>query len=525
MRSNLGQIWAVVFAMDVPHVAALVAGGAIAAVLLGRWWRHRPLSKLPLTDFEAIYFGSEPVCLVPVPGEVEEYHHSSWEHDFSDAALDSTRARLHRLKTRGTDVADVIVPAVPARELHQAGNATPPTQWPAPLGCVRPLLKVRSHDSTATAVASGVRSALLRADDGKWYRLKGSGNHDEGVVVRKNAGGWCDLRGVAFMHTAARELYWTTRLAAAIECTPSANIALGRFLYSAPNAPFGEIDPNMRPACVVHRTLGDRRLGTHVLAGLHLLLPRLLDDACLRAGSDALRSAFPTRRPDPKDVSTAQLASDHMLARELYWSGIGADVPGLQWDDLPRDHSNCFGNFGSLGGGGGGGQGGAGRAALMVQAPQAAPMPRQWTRTGAEDMSPDWQRRWCAACNELRSLLAGHPHCAQRVLPHLFGTLGRECGRFLRALHAEGVSWGTYQDTMCHDGQWHCNAHSNNFVLLPEATPPGSPSPMIGFVDLDMAFDERTFVCLSSERGDAASHALLLEREFEIGRASCRERV
>lgn len=480
--------------------ASALAGGAIA----GWYWlrrRRQPLSRLPLTDFEAIYFGSELVSLAEVPGDVDSYEHASWAHDFSEPALEITRARLHRLKAHGYDVADVIVPAVPARELHHKGKPMEPKEWPMPI--VRgPYLKVpRIEKSAATAVASGARSALMRADDGKWYRLKGCGNHDEGVVVRENAGGWRDLRGVAFMHTATRELYWTTKLATAIECTPSANVALGRFLYSAPNAPFGEKDPNMRPACVVHQTLGDRRLGTHVLAGLHLLLPCLLDAACLSSGADDLRGAFPAMRPDPRDVSTAQLASDHMLARELFWSGIGADAPGLQWDELPRDAS-CFGCFRK------------GSAALTIRAPQTTPAPRQWTLAGAVGMSPDWQRRWCDACDELGSLLAASPHCASCALPHLFATLGHECGRFLRALHAEGVSWGTYQDTMCHDGQWHCNAHSNNFVLLAQA--PELSAPLVGFLDLDMAFDKETYVSLSEELAkiDGASHALLLEREF-----------
>ena len=270
--------------------------------------RRQPLSRLPLTDFETIYLGSELVSLAEVPGEVDAYEHASWAHDFSESALEITRARLHRLKAHGCDAADVIVPAVPARELHRKGKPMQPKGWPMPM--VRgPYMKVsRLEQSAATAVASGARSALMRADDGKWYRLKGCGNHDKGVVVRENAGGWRDLRGVAFVHTAARELYWTTRLATAIERTPSANIALGRFLYSAPNAPFGDKEPNLRPACVVHQTLGDRRLGTHVLAGLHLLLPCLLDAACLSSGADELRGAFPAMRPDPRGVSTAQLS-------------------------------------------------------------------------------------------------------------------------------------------------------------------------------------------------------------------------
>ena len=41
-------------------------------------------------------------------------------------------------------------------------------------------------------------------------------------------------------------------------------------------------------------------------------------------------------------------------------------------------------------------------------------------------------------------------------------------------------------------------------------------APMVGFLDLDMAFDKETYVSLSDELAmiDGASHALLLEREL-----------
>ena len=55
------------------------------------------------------------------------------------------------------------------------------------------------------------------------------------------------------------------------------------------------------------------------------------------------------------------------------------------------------------------------------------------------------------------------------MLPYLYARIGFECGRFAHLLHRVcGVSWGTYADAMCHDSQLHCNAHSNNMVLVPE---------------------------------------------------------
>jgi hypothetical protein len=54
---------------------------------------------------------------------------------------------------------------------------------------------------------------------------------------------------------------------------PGANGAMGIYHYDTPNQPFG---PAVSvPACIVETTRGDRRLGSHVLAGIELLLPLL----------------------------------------------------------------------------------------------------------------------------------------------------------------------------------------------------------------------------------------------------------
>lgn len=69
------------------------------------------------------------------------------------------------------------------------------------------------------------------------------------------------------------------------------------------------------------------------------------------------------------------------------------------------------------------------------------------------------------------------------------------------------VSWGTYSDAMCYDGQLHCNAHANNMVVLAPQDGKNkaaqAPDQFLAFLDLDMAFGTDdfldTFVMLSVE--------------------------
>ncbi len=61
---------------------------------------------------------------------------------------------------------------------------------------------------------------------------------------------------------------------------------------------------------------------------------------------------------------------------------------------------------------------------------------------------------------------------ADIVPPFLLCTasLGRESGEVLRLLHSHGINWGTYTDLLA----THCNAHSNNFVLIPPGDDDGA---------------------------------------------------
>ena len=65
-----------------------------------------------------------------------------------------------------------------------------------------------------------MRSCIFKVED-RWYRLKGSGNNDEGFIIKQetyNRDGedqfTLTIRGSAWMHTAVRENAMTARLAA-----------------------------------------------------------------------------------------------------------------------------------------------------------------------------------------------------------------------------------------------------------------------------------------------------------------------
>lgn len=268
-------------------------------------------------------------------GETIAYSHDEWGPVSDPPAIRTVLERAGRFGPNN----DIIVPAIPALDIARLADRSdnPDSEdvsvWPAALRT--PLLKVHPEsgvpcpDGILKAMASGVRSCVLKTAEG-WFRLKGCGNFSDGFIVREVADPLVtadsevkavtrQVRGSAWLHTALRENYVLAQLAKALEPQGiiGANAAHGVYLYGPPNQPFG---PAVSvPACVVCKTLGDRRLGTHVLAGLELLLPQLLDTTTLDA--KALIAEFPPARTalhsigDPI-VSTATLMCDHMLAFE-----------------------------------------------------------------------------------------------------------------------------------------------------------------------------------------------------------------
>ena len=211
------------------------------------------------------------------------------------------------------------VPGIPAIDYVAEAPSQNLDDWPAALR--QPLIKVdcESVSTEMHSVASGVRSALVKID-GKWFRLKGCGNYEQGFPLRHskqslNRDGsvkepWRDIRGCAFWHTAVRENVMTSKVAASLGPLgiTACNKPLGIFEYSAPHQPLGAAMP---PCCIVMETRGDRRLGTHVLAGLAMLLPQLIDlDA---VDMPTLMNTFPAHR---RIGSNSLMSTDTLMTGE-----------------------------------------------------------------------------------------------------------------------------------------------------------------------------------------------------------------
>ena len=478
---------------------------------------HLQMTTLPIDD---VYFGTKRTNFRRAAGSTVCFIESEWSADDSPDGVQNSLSYQRKIIMDGFDV-PLAVPGIPALDFVRNSFDYTMSSMGVPPVLHYPLLKCPEQETDVVGVigiASGVRSAVIKVDS-KWYRLKGCGNNEDGFLMKESRSStetWQQMRGSAFPPTAYRELMYTSRLSRVLEPKGilCANSAVGYALYDHPLA------PSLQPTCIIAETRGDRRLGSHVLAGLTLLLPQLIDTSSI--DTSKLSDIFPAQRPgrhfsDIKDfVRTEELITDMVLG--TFSAGHDRDTKGLCWPDLERDGSVL---------------------ANMIQAQYGLPLvcphspppplaekqyPMQWTREGAVDMSPRWRLSWDKACAELTELLhrigAGANTSTSRsllmkdggggaspslLLGYLFSRCGYDAGRILRGLHSEKVSWGTYQDELCNKewDEWHCNAHANNLVVVPEGSvPPDHPGAhsLLSFLDLDMAFSAADFIDVENKR-------------------------
>ena len=180
----------------------------------------------------------------------------------------------------------------------------------------------------------------------------------------------------------------------------------------------------------MERTLGDRRLGSHVLAGLELLFPLILNASAVDTA--AVLAAFPHARPRDGDapVPTTEFVTDHYKPSQPLPTNAYCSTAGERFPELARDASTlanlCTASAASA----------AIRAAET--APSAsAPPPQQFTNQGCDatlrDMPSSWSSLWARCCDEFSVAITRIPP-GRSLLAYLFSRLGADTGTCIRGM-------------------------------------------------------------------------------------------
>lgn len=379
---------------------------------------------------DELFFGSVQTKYSNVPGNT--YIFTPDTFTLSNDHKQSSHRRLQGSSYLGDEYANLILPSIPAPDLIV--NQKKEGSHDLPKVLQKPILK--DANGKIVGIQSGVRSGLVCLE-GKWYRLKGCGNHYDGFPLRcvsKKDNTW-EIRGCTFEHTCHRELYYFHWINSILEKNklPVSNIPVGWMEYDLKDVKY----PKVKRCCAVYQTMSEKRLGDHLIQGLEKLLPLLVKSVDVQK----LIDSFPKAR-----------VQDSKTVIETFMCIL------------------CDGEFGSC-------------VDLY-----SFPIEEQAPPERPKEVSKKWEKLWDECCNHLKKILPlkGESNKPESLLMYIYWRLGRECGTIQRLLTENEISWGTYEDGL----GWHCNSHPNNFAVLPEGEP---DRPFLAPMDFDMAFCKKTF--------------------------------
>jgi hypothetical protein len=219
--------------------------------------------------------------------------------------------------------------------------------------------------------------------------------------------------------------------------------------------------PLVERYCAIFETVGDRRLGDHLLVGIERLLPLLYCDP-----SEQLVSSLSNAIASGRGVELS--SSDDLWDTSMVVECGMQVASGLSTFPLKENPLPSYMELQSAG----------------ISVPLC--IAHVWDKANQK-----LSMYLNAIHNEDDS---GPIPVGQSVVLFLATRLGLECGQVLRALQNMGVCWGTYPDKL----GIHCNAHVNNMVVCPPVVPASSPEHQLprflAPLDFDMAFDRAGFL-------------------------------
>lgn len=452
------------------------------------WWNMS-------MDESLLFFGrTKTVTLTPSPVGATLCRASGW--DFPDSFQEPASVALPwsepGVLAESNKVAHagntIIFPQVPATLPVPSCAPVDASETPLPSRLLHPLQKATSSQvidlHNILVYTSGARSAIFK-EGSELFRLKGCGmgidnssiqdafptryigSDDLNPLIDPNSPidpedlkKPIEIRGAMFDFTVKREQAINLKVNAVMRLhnMPSANFPLGYYKYVAWKAKtHDDINTTCSLCCGLYKTLGDKRLASHLLWGLELLISHIFTELKPQSkdlDNDSQLSQDKAVSMPRKSWIEHRFLTDRYSGDELIDTGFAA-LEGvdklLDLHELPID------------------------SAFVISRKDPPNMPNGSDSIAWNDV---WTKEW-------KVLIAAGGAGIANALANLYWLLGWQTGTIVRAIHDANINWGTYEDLLGN----HCNSHPNNLVVLQQ--------PSNGFVlaplDFDLAFTRETY--------------------------------
>jgi len=358
-------------------------------------------------------------------------------------------------------------------------------------------------------IMSGERTAIIKSKSGKLYRFKGCGSFKSGFILFENENqdifNKIEIRGCQFENNVVRELYYTDFINEILKKNNIApcNIPIGYFEYdknlkfindslNEENIIENEV-PEIRKYCSIYETLGDRRLGTHLLKGLEMILDSITEIAINEFNMDinsynsikklfkeerwsSIPSIFIIKNVDlPEGMSLKEWCSKPIYKKEYYDYLITHDtLKKLLNSNKELNNIKKASNF-----------------------------VENWSEILRKRVNFK-MNHFDIIINELKTMVIKlSKKSILEFIIDIFIRIGYETGKIKRIFLDEEFNWGTYNGQSPLD--IFCSSHFNNFVVMPP-----NDYCLLSPIDFDLSFTKKNFINNDKQSESYGTHDELI---------------
>jgi len=434
---------------------------------------------------------------------------SQWEFSLNDLqVVNNNYTRTQALKNKapldflGKDYQGIYVPCTPASEILIKDYVAAIKETKDNEKFISKALIKVPEKGEYEGYTSGKRSCVINSK-GRYYRLKGCGNLDQGFPIegfQSKIPNSREVRGCQFYATATREQYMTEQITGILaeHKILCGNRSVGFWLYPGEEEHYKKLGivnacPRIDKFCGVFETLGEKRLATHLLQGVEVLLHFLVDEYCNKSFSkDTILGMYPEERLIKDDPS--------LSVTPLSWLGPFLEIPEdkniAEWTQEPIYPPEAFSIL----------------LNLNQQDSNSCPYQELLVTPDVNEVCNKFLEKYSFASEYkesiqgfLRVILQSTKTNFIKLISWFYARIGWECGKIKRILQDHKINWGYYAD---HNVLYHCNAHPNNFIILPQ----GLSKNLLAPLDFDLAFNKENFINIQE---DSETYGKYDERTFD----------
>ena len=458
---------------------------------------------------EDIYFGDNYCFLYPCTGLFRSYNKKYIHQDeINKESIIESMKYSDDLSYIKPEYKDYYIPAIPETQIHFIDNNLKEDK---DFFLNQPLIKskeIKNYTPCYKCILSGHRSAIIKdPKSGNFYRLKGCGNEDIGFNLIKSNKSFpqYNTRGSQYNCTCFRELYITEKIDNILKKIniPCANEPIGFWKYDKdlnilPNEKIKKEDipilenkvPEIDKYCSIFLTKGERRLRTHLLNGIDIILENI-SKLCISKGlftKDNLikiKNIFPEERL-PNKIETYKINS-------YYFLSCPTDLNFDEWCRTPIFPKQYYDSIVSCN-----------KLKKEIKENQDLKIFLENTEKYdelypliSEGLSNNHKTKIKIIFDKL---IQGQKNGKKffESLIDIYARIGYEAGRIKKCLQEAHINWGTYIDR---EDDYHSNSHANNFIILPQ----GNDS-LLAPLDFDLSFTKEKMIILSKDADSFGEH-------------------